>query len=94
MLKREYRHLIKDDTIKIVNCDISALSDDELRKLREQECFPIVNRGKLWYNCLTNEQITELTNWYFEWLNVTETRIYPKKPLWLNNKLEREEQTW
>ena len=65
-----------------------------LRKLRAKECFPIVNRGKLWYNCLTSEQYSELNDWYFAWLNVTETKIIPTKPSWLEEKLSKEEITW
>ncbi|MBR2385235.1 MAG: hypothetical protein IKA99_06500 [Clostridia bacterium] len=65
-----------------------------LRELRTKECFPIVNRGKLWYDCLTAEQISELNDWYFAWLNVTETKVIPTKPEWLDKKLSREEITW
>ena len=66
----------------------------ELRSRRAEECFSVVNRGKLWYNCLTNEQLTELNDWYFAWLNVTETKVIPTRPKWLDNKLEREEEIW
>ena len=55
----------------------------ELRNQREVECFSIVNRGQLWYARLKPEQITELNNWYNDWLNVTETKIIPNKPEWL-----------
>ena len=65
-----------------------------LRELRTKECFPIVNRGKLWYDCLTAEQISEFNDWYFAWLNVTETKVIPTKPEWLDKKLNREEITW
>lgn len=64
---------------------------DALRARREKECFPIINRGKLWYNCLSIEQLSELNDWYFKWLDVTKTKIIPTKPDWLNNALEREE---
>lgn len=67
---------------------------DTLREIRAKECFPIVNRGKLWYNCLTVEQISELNRWYFAWLDVTETKVIPTKPEWLKNKLSMEEITW
>jgi hypothetical protein len=77
--------------MKILN-DKESLQ--EFRKLREKECFPIVNRGKLWYNCLTDEQLTELRDWYFAWLDVTETKVIPKKPKWLENKLIGEEPIW
>lgn len=56
---------------------------DGLRTQREQECFPIVNRGQLWYETLTDKQKTELANWYNAWLDVTETLIIPKKLKWL-----------
>lgn len=65
-----------------------------LRILREKECFSIINRGKLWYDCLSEEQIFELRKWYRDWLNVTETEIIPIRPDWLNKKLSEEEITW
>ena len=55
----------------------------QLRKLREAECFALVNRGELWYNRLTEEQKTELEKWYQAWLDVTETLTIPNKPNWL-----------
>ena len=63
----------------------------QLREMREKVCFPIVNRGKLWYNCLTVAQLSELDRWYHDWLNVTETLIIPIEPEWLNRKLREEE---
>lgn len=54
-----------------------------LRELREIECFSIINRGKLWYNNLTEEQIEELNEWYSAWLEVTETLVEPTKPEWI-----------
>lgn len=56
---------------------------DHLRQLRDEECFPIINRGKLWYDNLTAEQLGELQNWYKSWLDVTETRVIPEKLEWL-----------
>ena len=55
----------------------------ELRSIREQECFSIVNRGQVWYDTLTAEQRQELSVWYLAWLNVTETLEIPQKPSWL-----------
>lgn len=64
-----------------------VLSDEQilmnLRNQREVECFHIINRGKLWYDTLTTEQVTELDEWYKAWLDVTETRVIPTKPSWL-----------
>ena len=62
-----------------------------LRQRRKDECFAIINRGILWYNCLTIEQKAELNGWYHAWLRVTETGAIPPKPSWLNDKSEREE---
>lgn len=54
-----------------------------IRNRRAKDCFPIINRGKLWYETLTEEQVAELNKWYNEWLNTTETLIIPKKSEWL-----------
>lgn len=56
---------------------------DMYRFIRSQVCFPIINRGQLWYDNLTNAQKEELAKWYNDWLNVTETLIEPKTPEWL-----------
>ena len=55
----------------------------ELRLRRERECFSFVNRGQLWYGMLSLKQIAELTAWYKAWLKVTETKVVPEKPSWL-----------
>lgn len=62
------------------------------RELREKCCFPVVNRGKLWYDRLTPSQISELNYWYESWLDVTETQVMPSAPSWLNNKLDKLEE--
>ena len=54
-----------------------------LRFKREKECFPIINRGQLWYSTLTAEQYRELQVWYQAWLDVTETLVIPEKLGWL-----------
>ncbi|MBR2312216.1 MAG: hypothetical protein IKA46_02890 [Clostridia bacterium] len=54
-----------------------------LRKLREEKCFPIVNRGSFWYESLTEEQVVELREWYAAWLDVTATFKIPSAPKWL-----------
>ena len=55
----------------------------EIRRLREQECFPVINRGKFWYDQLNDEQRTELATWYQAWLDATKTDVMPDKPGWL-----------
>jgi hypothetical protein len=62
-----------------------------IRKRRELECFPYVNRGRLWYALLSDKQLIELTNWYHAWLDATETLVVPAKLEWLDGKLDTEE---
>lgn len=54
-----------------------------LRVRRLKECFPIINRGDMWYKTLSEEQEKELNVWYKAWLDVTETKKVPKNPDWL-----------
>lgn len=56
---------------------------EEIRYNREQKCFPIINRGKLWYDKLTDEQLKELGEWYVAWLNAPETMIEPADLEWI-----------
>lgn len=56
---------------------------DELREVRERVCFPIINRGTLWYDQLTEQQEIELSKWYQDWLDVTETKVIPTTPEWI-----------
>lgn len=62
-----------------------------LRQRRKNECFSVINRGKLWYDRLSYEQLAELKKWYQAWLDVTETLVTPSYPAWLNDKLAEEE---
>ena len=55
----------------------------ELREMREKECFKIINRGILWYNTLTEDQVAELGQWYQAWLDVTDTLVVPTTPEWI-----------
>jgi hypothetical protein len=55
----------------------------ELRERRQTECFDVIDRSKLWYDTLTEEQLSELKKWYLDWLDVTETGIIPIRPNWL-----------
>lgn len=56
---------------------------EELRTLRETECFSYVDRSQFWYDSLSSTQLVELHTWYDAWLNVTETMIIPERPTWL-----------
>ena len=58
---------------------------DEIRAMREKECFSYINRGTLWYNKLTPEQDAELQTWYDAWLEAPETLVIPEKLEWLDN---------
>lgn len=59
------------------------LKADIIRETREKECFPIINRGSLWYNKLTEQQKAELSTWYEAWLDAPATNVIPNKPSWL-----------
>lgn len=65
------------------SAEIKERQINNLRIQREKECFPIINRGQLWYSMLTAAQYTELQTWYQAWLDVTETLVIPEKPSWL-----------
>lgn len=56
---------------------------EALRQQREVECFPVINRGWIWYSGLSLVQWLELKKWYLAWLNVTETLRIPERPTWL-----------
>lgn len=56
----------------------------DLRLLRDKECFSVINRGWIWYSCLTLTQWRELRTWYLAWLNVTTTLTIPDCPSWID----------
>lgn len=63
---------------------LKVLQAQLIRKEREKECFPIINRGALWYNKLSEEQKQELSEWYEAWLDAPATGTAPTAPIWLN----------
>jgi hypothetical protein len=77
------RRISVDDFDSIVQSLPAEKAKDALRQLREKECYPIINRGTLWYNLLSESQKVELKEWYQAWLDITETLVKPKKPSWL-----------
>lgn len=84
---KENQELLEVENNELLKSQLPPLSEtdilNELRERRESECFSIINRGELWYNKLTEEQIEELNLWYQNWLNVTITKEIPTKPAWL-----------
>ena len=60
-----------------------AKKTENIRKRRETECFPVINRGLLWYETLSVKQKIELTRWYQAWLDATNTGVVPEKLTWL-----------
>ena len=64
--------------------DEPIMEKANLQDMRQRECFRIIdNRSQLWFRSLTEKQNQELNDWYQAWLDVTETKIIPKKPEWL-----------
>lgn len=61
------------------------MQKDRLRRRRETECFPVVNRGNPWYDFLAPAQREELVEWYHMWLDVTETLQPPEPPAFLTD---------
>ena len=59
------------------------LNQQMLRGKRERVCFPIINRGSVWYETLTEAQAQEVRAWYRAWLDATETLTEPAAPAWL-----------
>lgn len=62
---------------------LEARQKDGIRVQRSEECFPIINRGALWYDTLTIEQKKEMSMWYQEWLDAPATGVIPTKPSWI-----------
>lgn len=83
-----YNRIHDVDKFKYVNGELVLERDfqkyaEYLRDIRKVRCFDIINRGKFWYNKLSEEQIVELNAWYQAWLDVTNTYVIPKTPSWL-----------
>lgn len=57
---------------------------EEIRRQREEWCFPYINRGALWYEKLTQDQRAQLGQWYEAWLDAPETMTIPETPEWLD----------
>lgn len=55
----------------------------KIRVQREVECFTFINRGNLWYETLSENQKSELNEWYQNWLDAPQTKIIPLRPSWL-----------
>ena len=66
---------------------VEQVQSERLRYRRSEECFPIVNRGALWYDKLTEEQKAELSEWYEAWLDAPQTGSAPDRPAWLDESL-------
>ena len=83
-------HPAYDEEVEVVV--YKPYSEEELiRHRREKECFPIINRGRLWYDLLSQKQEDELFNWYLMWLDAPATKVVPEPLTWVNNKIEKTE---
>ena len=60
----------------------------KLRNRRQKECFDILtDKGYLWIKDLEDnysERYAELVQWRKDWLDVTDTKIIPEKPTWID----------
>ena len=86
-LSSQDNHAWKVVNGKLVEVRYQETPEEEVletfRQLREEICFPVINRGQLWYEGLSDKQKTELAKWYKAWLEVTKTKTEPKPPSWL-----------
>lgn len=64
---------------------------NNLRLKREAECFSVINQNFIvdgkslsWFDTLNEQQKTEASEWVQKWRDVTETKIIPERPLWLD----------
>lgn len=80
--------IVKDEGSHKSNEAYKASKREGLRMQRLDVCFPIINRGKFWYETLEDKYLRELKKWYQEWLDVTETLVEPLMPEWLKPKEE------
>ena len=87
--KNYQSYYLSEGSVLVKNIDKQIELEDQkvinsLRLQREKECFSYVNRGELWYERLTAVQKEELNTWYQAWLDVTETKVIPEAPEWLD----------
>jgi hypothetical protein len=82
MAKIKFEPITTDNSNDLLKLPLSDCKQ-ALRQLREKECYPIINRGNLWYDILEDWQKNELKTWYKAWLDVTETFVVPTKPDWI-----------
>jgi hypothetical protein len=59
-----------------------------MRNIRSECVFKIINRGRFWYESLTEKQLEELRVWYQEWLDFTKTGSIPLPLDWLEVQYE------
>lgn len=83
-----YRHwrLINGELVYDVILQEAVAHEEKLRAIREKrevECFSVVNRGGIWYDTLTEQEKSDLMEWYQAWLEAPETLIIPEKPTWI-----------
>lgn len=74
-------NLVFDETKQKALANAEAV--EQYRRLREVECFSVINRGQLWYEPLTDAQRDELRQWYQTWLDGTANLVVPDRPAWL-----------
>jgi len=79
----EKSHFVNEYVLQSKNPIPSERIADNIRVSRIALCFPVVNRGSLWYESLTGEQRAELAAWYQAWLDAPGTGVVPGSPDWL-----------
>lgn len=71
--------------------EILELKRNHIRERRSNECFTVINRGRLWYDRLPSEIYTKLNKWYQAWLDAPNTLIVPEYLPEIDSKLNQME---
>lgn len=71
--------------------EVLELKRNHIRERRRNECFTVINRGRLWYDSLPSKMYTKLNKWYQMWLDAPSTLIVPEYLYEIDNKLNQVE---
>lgn len=58
----------------------------EIQEERKYRCFPVINRGQLWYDKLTIDELETVKVWYQQWLDAPNTLVIPETPSFIFEK--------
>lgn len=89
--KNYFQYLYQDGKLAKDCQTVSEGQKEQIRARRQAECFPVINRGALWYKTLSPEQTASLEKWYRQWLDAPATGVIPALPADLAPRLLNQE---